>query len=321
MCSMMQELRKEKRIYDEKFELRKGQNSHENMEYAGRILPSIEQANQIIRNLLTEDEPCMIGRFGGNELKVTVSGLYEKYPIYNPVSRWKKEKDFRGFFDSAGFFPKKINEIPKFAELMKESCKQVDLLGVWFNKYEDMIIERFAPQTQICPLRAIEPYYSMENPWTDALEGKKVLVIHPFAETILSQYEKRNKLFENPRLLPDMELKVLKSVQTIGRMRDARFETWFEALDYMLEESRKIDFDIAIIGCGAYGFPLAAKVKQDNKKVIHMGGATQILFGIKGKRWDKHEIISEFYNENWVRPLAKDTPTNLSIIEDQGCYW
>lgn len=31
-----------------------------------------------------------------------------------------------------------------------------------------------------------------------------------------------------------------------------RFNDWFEALDYMVEEALKIPFDIALIGCGAY---------------------------------------------------------------------
>ena len=53
----------------------------------------------------------------------------------------------------------------------------------------------------------------------------------------------------------------------------------------MYTEAVKIDFDTAIIGCGAYGFPLAAKLKAAGKQAFHMGGATQLLFGIKGSRW------------------------------------
>ena len=62
--------------------------------------------------------------------------------------------------------------------------------------------------------------------------------------------------------MPEFELKTLKAVQTIAGEKDERFSTWFEALEYMFEETMKIDFDIAIIGCGAYGMPLAAKLKK-----------------------------------------------------------
>ena len=44
----------------------------------------------------------------------------------------------------------------------------------------------------------------------------------------------------------------------------------------------KTDFDIAIIGAGAYGFSLAAFIKKIGKKAVHLGGPTQVLFGIKG---------------------------------------
>jgi hypothetical protein len=88
----------------------------------------------------------------------------------------------------------------------------------------------------------------------------------------------------------------------------------------MCAEVEKVDFDIAIIGAGAYGLPLAFHVKSLGKKAIHMGGATQILFGIKGKRWDHHEVISKLYNEHWVRPLPSERPEHYYDIE-KGCYW
>jgi hypothetical protein len=88
----------------------------------------------------------------------------------------------------------------------------------------------------------------------------------------------------------------------------------------MQEEMRNKAFDVAIIGAGAYSIPLAVTAKRMGKFAIHIGGATQILFGIKGKRWDNHEIGKKFYNEYWIRPLKIETPDNANIIEN-GCYW
>ena len=67
---------------------------------------------------------------------------------------------------------------------------------------------------------------------------------------------------------------------------DERFKDRFEALDYMYKEALKIDFDIAVIGCGAYGICLASMLKNAGKQAFHLGGITQLWFGIKGKRWD-----------------------------------
>ena len=43
--------------------------------------------------------------------------------------------------------------------------------------------------------------------------------------------------------------------------------------EYMKAEINKSNYDICILGCGAYGFPLAAHVKRMGKKAIHMGGS------------------------------------------------
>ena len=88
----------------------------------------------------------------------------------------------------------------------------------------------------------------------------------------------------------------------------------------MKSQIDKIDFDIALIGCGAYGLPLAAHVKRAGKIGVHMGGCLQILFGIMGKRWDEHPIISKLYNDNWVRPSELEKPKSYLKVED-GCYW
>ena len=108
------------------------------------------------------------------------------------------------------------------------------------------------------------------------------------------------------------------------------FETWFDALKWMEDEIDKKDYDICIIGCGAYGFNLAAHVKRSGKKAIHMGGVTQMLFGIKGRRWENPNYIVtdkekpftylHLFNEYWIRPTLEYQPLNAMKVEN-GCYW
>ena len=130
---------------------------------------------------------------------------------------------------------------------------------------------------------------------------------------------KREYLFENKNILPEFELITVKSVQTIAG-EECEYESWFAALDAMFIECMAYDFDIALVGCGAYGLPLAAKMKEAGKSAIHMGGVLQILFGIKGVRWDDHPTASKLYNKYWVRPLDEEKPKGAEIVED-GCYW
>ena len=78
--------------------------------------------------------------------------------------------------------------------------------------------------------------------------------------------------------------------------------------------------DIAIIGCGAYGFPLAAKLKEAGKQAIHLGGVTQIMFGIKGKRWVESPTYRFSFNEAWEYPLESERPDSSQKVEE-SCYW
>jgi glycerol-3-phosphate dehydrogenase len=90
----------------------------------------------------------------------------------------------------------------------------------------------------------------------------------------------------------------------------------------MCDQIANVDFQVSIIGAGAYGLPLASFVKRLGKQAIHLGGATQLLFGIRGRRWetDYASEMREIFNENWIRPSETETPEKHEKV-DKGCYW
>lgn len=283
--------------------------------YAGKKMLSLQDGNDLIYSLLSSEEPCMIARYGTVELGIMKWRVAQKLNLKHNFD----EGNMYVICNNAGFFPKEQEKVKQFADFMLEKSKCVDFIGCLYPPMEDYIIKHYAPQAKVADLKAVEPWY-VEVPWSRVLKGKKVLVIHPFEISILSQYEKRDKIFEGTDILPEFELKTLKAVQTIAGEKDPRFADWFEALEYMYNEAMKIDFDIAIIGCGAYGFPLAAKLKEAGKKAIHMGGCTQLLFGIKGKRWESNPAIIKFSNDSWIYPADQERPKNSEKVEG-GCYW
>jgi hypothetical protein len=81
-----------------------------------------------------------------------------------------------------------------------------------------------------------------------------------------------------------------------------------------------IDYDVMLIGAGASSLPLVAHARKNGKKAIHLGGPLQLLFGIKGGRWNNGDIGKHFYNEHWVNPSVEETPEKYKSIEG-GCYW
>ena len=65
---------------------------------------------------------------------------------------------------------------------------------------------------------------------------------------------------------------------------------------------------------------MAASLKCAGKQAIHLGGVTQILFGIKGKRWIENPRDKIPFNDSWVYPKLSETPEKKDIVE-AGCYW
>lgn len=284
--------------------------------YGDKRILNAENTNNLIYNSIISEKPFMAGRYGSAELFMLIADDFNL--------RRRYDKYLNILCQNAGFFPGEKKYAHKFAELMLESSEECDVFACWYNMYEEYYMKNIMrKETQGTFLFNFEPWSYPEQPWTAALKGKKVLVIHPFTETIHSQYKNRKKIWGKYEILPEFELKTLKAVQTIAGEVDERFATWFDALEWMYDEALKIDFEIAIIGCGAYGFPLASKLKKAGKQAIHLGGVTQILFGIKGKRWEEdpaYEYIRSYFNEHWVSPSQNEIPANSKKIEN-GCYW
>jgi hypothetical protein len=88
----------------------------------------------------------------------------------------------------------------------------------------------------------------------------------------------------------------------------------------MVKEVLKSKASIALIGCGALGMVVGVELKKHGVIAIVLGGATQVLFGIKGGRWANHSVIYQMWNDAWVWPKASETPRGASLIEG-GCYW
>ena len=286
------------------------------------------------KNLLSEtilaEKPAMVARFGGNEIAVffehEISSLafwqrHKTRIVYSSKKRLfftPRNSRFPFFCSGAGFFPEDRRLLGRYAEIIKQDAPLIDILGEW-NK-EEHYLQTFFPQAKKLHLLNLDPLIDRDSNFLPALEGKRVLVIHPFVETIQKQYLKRQLLFPTPDFLPAFKLLSMKAVQSQAYEK-TEFKDWFEALDFMKNEMAKFDFDIALIGCGAYGMHLAAHAKRMGKVGLHLGGNVQRLFGVQGKRWDAlqvHHFVKA--NEHWVRPSKEETPKNAHLVED-ACYW
>ena len=293
-----------------------------------------DEVAELISWRLESNLPCLIGRFGSTELACVNNYLGVKKGILGVFSfivgntgHWYWNSNILNQMrDWSGFFPNSIEMAEKYAILFLKDVPQIDVLGSW------LVSEKNIPNLHLAKrihLRDLEPFWS-KKPWTLSLKDKKILIVHPFKEEILYQYKKRDILFEK-EIIPEFKsINVIKAVQSIGG-DDNGFDNWFEALDFMKSQIDEIDYDIALIGAGAYGFHLAAHVKRSGKKAVHMGGALQLLFGIRGKRWeDPNYGVKEWgipvgaypnlINEHWIRPDEQNKPSKANLVEG-ACYW
>jgi hypothetical protein len=294
----------------------------------GHYEQNAEKAAKIIYDILISDQPCMIARFGSTELTclcnyIGVKNDKDKFIDYikGEANQWWWDiKILNQMQEWSGFFPASVKKVEEFCELFLSDIPEVNILGSWLPQeslFDHKLINSYKVNFEL-----LNPYFS-DNPWTRALEGKKILVVHPFADTIEMQYKKRELLFEH-NLLPAFELKTIKAVQSIAGT-ETPFTDWFEAFEHMKAQIDNTDYDICLIGCGAYGFSLAAHVKRMGKKGFHMGGSLQLLFGIRGKRWENENYNSTYnyaklINEYWVKPNVDERPSKANIVEG-ACYW
>ena len=228
-----------------------------------------------------------------------------------------------GIYTRDGNLPKMELFCDHYLQAIKHSDAIASFLR-FINKEQDFFSKEFnVPQIKA---HSVEPFYAvLENitPWTHALKGKKVLIIHPFIESFKKQQQNNFQLFSDSKLfLEDQEFSYYKTFQTIAG--NHIHNDWFETYNIMCNQISKIDFDVALLGCGGYGLPLCNFIKTDlNKSAIYIGGGLQLLFGVIGSRWESNnfwDALIKKHNIKFIKPSGNEICKNLKTIEN-GCYW
>ena len=273
----------------------------------------IRESNQLIKQKIEENKPFIISRIGlGPETRAIIRSLNNKIVFKN--------------FENAGIYFKTKEDANIYYDMNKKCFENSDFLAafqdVW-KREQFFIMKKF--NLKQLHSRVIEPFYlCLENqePWTLKLYGKKILIVNPFVESFKKQLENGFKFFKDKDIFhPEQDFVFYKSYQTSGG--NHLHTSWLESFNLMKEDIRKLDFDFALLGCGGYGLPLCNFIKEDlGKSAIYVGGGLQLLFGVKGKRWESHSLIGKLIrdNGNFISPSGCEIMKNKNRIEG-GCYW
>lgn len=284
-----------------------------------------EQINKGARDIcftitmaLQNDDGALIGRNGTIELDCMVHSL-------NATKLVTLEKN-------AGVFPFVNTEtFYKWRDASIEATQYANVLATgWYESLRQAEAEALtcwgASPIQI-PLRSLEPYYvESTKQWTRLLCGHRVVVVSSFTETAKSQVTNLSAIWPNGSPLPsDIDWRWVQTGHppSVAQGRNewpSEVATWTDAVSYVVTEVIRTGARFALIGCGGLSMPIAKALKDRGIIAIVLGGAIQVLFGIKGTRWATHPVISKFWNDAWVWPSEDETPRGATGIEG-GCYW
>lgn len=275
----------------------------------------IVDGNNFIGHYLKNNKPLCAGKIGITELNL----LYCNYLILQGqplLEHLKHEAE-----DIAGLYPYNQTTTKQFSKLLELSLEQVDLIPKWnkvIPQFEEYIFNLHCQKAYKTKLEHLEPYY-FDEPWTKYLDGKTVLVVSPFADSIQNNYLKLDKIWSN-KITPNFKLKTLKYPFALPISDKTFYKDSNEVFQTYLAYIKADNFDVGIFGTGYTSLLFAAECKKMGKMGIHLGGATQILFGIKGQRWRDIPNVSKFFNEYWTDPLDSEKPQKRDLVEG-GAYW
>ncbi len=277
------------------------------------------EAGPLLKDAIKNRKPYAVGKMGSIEALATWQALKRKkafaegrkVPSYSPYI-------FHTLFINSGVFPQDDKFFDAFALSYLDAVSACDVLVAWDVAGETDILRSYAKEASLVKLYSLDSFLA-DDPWTAVLCGKKVLVISPFVDSIQSQFARRETLWDNPNVLPLFELILLRAPFSAGLVspKDA---DWFAAVDLITKEMDSCDYDVTLIGAGAFSLPLAVHAKKNGKVGVHLGGSLQFLFGVYGERWLRSKMFRQFVKDTWIRPQASERPERLKKIED-GCYW
>lgn len=284
-----------------------------------RTIPSLSDD---IVEWIESGRPMLLARLGGTE--GNIAGQYCEKAVH--IRNEYDPDTLNWLFTTSGFFADdyedKTKAVDEYAQLTLDGLKDCDYLSAMFppKVYMPYFFKHFAINATPT-FSDFGPYFDIpvEKSWIRALEGKKVLVINSFADSIEYQYKRKDKIAKSKEYeLPDFELITYKTYVTQVGERPGDFTNSFQVLDKMLTDIKKIDFEVALIGAGCYGFPIAVEIKRMGKIALETCGRTPLFFGVYGERDFRHGL-EQHMTDAWIRPI-EEKPKRFGEVEG-GCYW
>ena len=269
--------------------------------------------NELITQCIQQKRPMSFGKLGAVETDCISNSQVNRQII------WGENLGI-----NAGVFPLTHKIVSRWMKEYIEAARTLDGYVEWWHGKDTAILNQYNPTRLISKdIDDLLPFYLGANAWHYALADKTVLVIHPMVDSIEAQASRFSSIWPGAAI---KKLICIRSYYPPWLLTSHPYKTFFDCLKAIKKQIAKQQFDFAVVGAGAYSLPLLSFIKELGVPCVHLGGQTQLLFGIRGQRWETEYTEAwrqaNFYNNSdfWIKPLLTDIPSNKNIVEN-GCYW
>ena len=287
---------------------------------------------QEVKESVTQGKGFAMGKLGFSEqsllgyipFKRTNPGRV-RLKAYEAMLRYHCEVQF-------GVFPTDPGFLDEFARFYTTHVRQIDIIGLFQAEQEDKVIRESNLNALFIPYQHTEPDRSIpsdeSNCYLPYFEGRKLLLISPYADLLKSRATEMTfesvwgnigKKWFRPCVTESYEIpySYVNSVQTHKTHTDS-----IGLFESICSNVAGMDFEIAFIGAGALGLPLASHLKSQGRIAISLGGHLQVLFGVGGGRWSRDEFwTTNYINQHWIEMPDRYHPENKSQLTDNSAYW
>lgn len=271
----------------------------------------------------------LISRIGGNELDLYLQSklMTPKQLINHPIVIAMKK--YTGYYDKNN----EIDNLIKYCDLFKKcyDCSNIIMINtaklssflqffkvghpyyVKNNKFEEQSqsnIDDLLENKIIFNYHAVVESFIYFDQWFPLLDNKKILIISTFDDEIKQQLSIKDQLFAKQHLRKYPNFAKVSYVHTHLTLSDLEkpHNNWFETYQSYCKQIACADFDIALLFCGCYSYPIAQYIYSEiNKSAIIVGGVAQLFFGITGNRYET-PFFKQFMNNKWIHRKLNFSP-------------
>lgn len=300
----------------------------------------------------SDPEPVLLSRIGGSDTRALADYLRVRgeggAQLEAHIDRFLPlVASYNGFFDKVdprqSYLRYCDKLIDNYLNLNYATLCNGDLLTVYFSdilpphqiryniqnvEFLKLIVEQISARQSgavFMPYNFIERILldmnTMFKAFSKILDGRKVLVVSPFSESIMKNFKARHDFFGPDFRYPEFEIDVVDVPITYSGLSDDLYEfsNWFETAEDLKIQISEKEFDIALMSCGTYAMPIGDYIFRSMKKsAIYVGGVMQLFFGVMGRRYNNPYFLQQIRAENFIYPVERERYMKMIPLDDEA---